>query len=337
MKPAELQRTLKEKPIPSLLCLYGEERYILERTVAQIIDLAVPPEARDFNFQVFHGKEASGEAVLDAIRTLPVFAPRRMILVKDIHECKAAELEVFLPTLQDLGPEMVLLCTADKIDLRKKFFQEFKKRGNLVEYKKYYPNQIPEFVREQAREANRVFTEDALALFCRRVGTNLVEIRGELEKLFSYLGEEDLADVEDVAAVVSDVRVDSIFELTDALGRRQKGESLRLLHRLLDEGIAPLVVLTMVTRHFRQLWKIRELLDGGTQRRDLPRQAGINPYLVDNLVDQAKLFTPAQNRRAFDNFLETDLALKSSGGHPAALLEKLLLSISEGEGARAVR
>jgi len=335
MKPAELQQALKKNQIPGLLCLFGEERFNLERMAARVVDHVVPADARDFNLQIFHGKEVAGESVLDAIRTLPVFAPRRLVYIKDIHESKAAELEIFLSALGDLGNETVFLCTGDKIDLRKKFFQELKKKGCLVEFPKYYPNQIPAFVKEQAREAGRSFTEDALALFCRRVGTNLVEIQGELEKLFSYLGERDLADAEDVAAVVSDVRVDSIFELTDALGRRQQGEALRLLHRLLDEGMAPLLILNMVVRHFRQLWKIRELLDEGSQRRDLPRKAGINPYLVDNLVSQARLFAPTQIRKTFDRFLETDLALKSSGGHPAALLEELLLSIVKGENKRA--
>jgi hypothetical protein len=66
-------------------------------------------------------------------------------------------------------------------------------------------------------------TEDALALFCRRVGSNLQEVHGELTKLFAYLGERTLADAADVAAVVSDTRVDSIFDLTNALGGREKG------------------------------------------------------------------------------------------------------------------
>ena len=102
-----------------------------------------------------------------------------------------------------------------------------------------------------------------MALFCRRVGSNLQEVVGELEKLFTYLGERNLVDVADVAAIVADSRVDSIFELTNALGGGDAGEALRLLGRLLGDGQAPLLVLNLMVRHFRQLWLTRELLDQG--------------------------------------------------------------------------
>ena len=98
---------------------------------------------------------------------------------------------------------------------------------------------------EQARDAGRAFTEEGLALFCRRVGSNLQDVHGELVKLFAYLGERPLADVEDVTAIVSDSRVDSIFDLTNALGQGNPGEALRLLGRILEEGVAPLLVLAM--------------------------------------------------------------------------------------------
>ena len=176
-----------------------------------------------------------------------------------------------------------------------------------------------------------------MALFCRRVGSNLQEVHGELTKLFVYLGERTLVDAADVAAVVSDTRVDSIFDLTNALGGREKGEALRLLARLLDEGGVPLVLLTMMVRHFRQLWKISELLDQGVGTKEIARRAGINPYFVDGLVAQAGRFSPARYRQTFALFLEADLALKSSGAHPSAMLEKLVLDVMADVGADARR
>jgi DNA polymerase-3 subunit delta len=331
MTPVELDRNLAAHKIPPLLFLFGEETFSLERTLQRVLDLAVPPDTRDFNYNVYHGRESRAENILDTVRTLPLFAAHRMVLVKDAQNLAAAELEAFVPYLQDPMPETVLVFTADKIDRRKKFFQEFNKKGELVEYKKLYDNQIPAFVKSQAHEAGRSFTEDALALFCRRMGTNLQEVHGELSKLFAYLGERNLADVKDVAAVVSDTRVDSIFDLTNAMGDKNTGEALRLLSRLLAEGVAPLLILSMMVRHFRQLWKTRELLEQGTGKQDLCRRIGINPYFLDGLVKQARRFSSVQYRHAFELFLDVDMALKSSGAHPAVLLEKLVQDIAVGE------
>lgn len=328
MTPAELNKRLDERRFPPLLLLYGEEGFLLDRAQQRLRDLVVPADARDFNFHVFHGKELKAEAAIDNARTLPVFNPYRLVLVKDLQHAPAGELDPFLGYLRDPCPETVLLFTADKIDARRKFFQEFKKHGEMVEFRRLYDNQIPAFVKEQARGAGRSLTEEAMALFCRRVGTNLQEIHGELTKLFSYLGEKKLADADDVAAVVSDTRTESVFELTNALGARRAAEALKVLERLLDEGVAPLVILTMVVRHFRNLWKARELLDRREGAGEMARLLGVNPYFVEGLISQARHFPAGKYPRLFELFLATDLALKSSGAHPAALLENLILEIS---------
>ncbi|BCR05112.1 DNA polymerase III subunit delta [Desulfuromonas versatilis] len=337
MTPTELKRAIQARKIPELLFLYGEEGFYLDKAVQTIREALVAADTRDFNFSLYHGKTLQAEAVLDTARTLPVLASHRLVLIKDAQEIPAAQLEAFIPYLKDPVAETCLTFVGDKIDGRKKFFQEFKKHGALVEFKKLYENQIPAFVQEQARERQRSFTEDALALFCRRVGSNLQEVHGELGKLFDYLGAKTLVDTADVAAIVSDTRVDSIFDLTNVLGRRDAAEGLRLLGRLLDEGVAPLLILNMMVRHFRQLWKTRELVEQGVPHRDLARRVGVNPYFIDGLVRQCKSFGPRQYPVFFDIFLAADLALKSSGAHPSAVLENLVLTIAAHRDAAAGR
>ena len=329
MSPGELQKKIKSGDLPELLYLYGTEKFFLDRTLKQITDATVPEDARDFNLQVYHGKEMQIEAVLDSVRTLPVFSPNRLVVIKDADKLSAADLESLSSYVEDAVPETCLVLVGDKVDKRKKFFQLFAKKGALVEFKGLYENQIPAFVKDQAVASGYSFTEDALALFCRRSGTSLMEIDGELQKLFQYTGQDrKLVDVSDVEEIVSDTRVDSIFDMVNAIGRREAGEALRLLGRLLDEGIAPLVVLSMLTRHFRQLWMSRELIDDNVPRKDISKRIGVNPYFIDGLLSQAKLFNHKQYRRSFELFLATDIALKSTGGNPGAMLEGLLLDIS---------
>lgn len=327
MTPADLEKCFSTRTFPPLLLLYGEESFLIDRTLHRLRDLLVPEEARDFNYHLFRGREARVETVLDAARTLPIFSPRRLIVFREVDEVPAGELDSFLSYLRDPAPETVLVLVAGKIDGRRKFYQEFRKCGEQVEFRRLYDNQIPAFVREQARAAGVTLTEDAMALFCRRVGTGLQEVYGELAKLCSYLGEKKLADVADVTAVVSDTRADSVFDLTNAIGEEKTGEALLLLRRLLEEGVAPLVILTMLARHFRQLWMARELLDRGTPAKEIARQIGLNPYFVDGVLAQARRFSTERCRQAFDLLLAVDLALKSSGAHPSALLETLVLEL----------
>lgn len=331
MTVAELNKAVEKGTIPSLLLLYGEETFLVARVLKRIEQRLVSPQDRDFNLTVLDGRLASATEIIDHARTLPVFASHRLVVVRDSQHLKADTLESLRSYLKDPVPETTLVFIADKIDKRRKFYQDFSKAGQLVQFKALYDNQLPSFVKDQAAELGFSMTEDALGRFCTRVGTQLQEVHGELLKLRTYLGERTLVDVKDVEAIVSDTRAESIFDLTNAVGQRKAAVALRLLKRLLDDGVAPLVVLAMLVRHFRQLWKASELLQQGTARNALPRALGINPYFLDGVVAQSRHFSDEEYRRAFNILLDADLALKSSGSHPSAILERVLMQLMSRE------
>ena len=329
MSLKELQNILQAGTVPGLILLYGQESFFVEKGMLAVRDAVVTPENRDFNLTQFYGKDFVPNDVVEQARTFPVFAERRLVMIKNIHESRAEQLETLLDYVEDPVPETVLLLTAEKIDARRKIFQLFKKNGVSIEFKKIYENQLPSFVRDLAKSSNLSLTAGALKLFCKRVGTNLAEVQGEMEKLVGYLGERDLADEADVAAIVSDTRIESIFDLTDAMGSGDRSTALTLLDRLLAEGQAPLMILAMMTRHFRQMWKISELVSQKVPQSELPRRVGASPYFLKGLMQQASRFDHRQYRQVFNRFLETDLALKSSGGEPRMQLEQLLLEIAD--------
>jgi DNA polymerase-3 subunit delta len=329
MSLRDLQNILQPGPLPSLVLLFGPENYFIEEGVSAILDATVLPENRDFNLTRFHGRDLKAVEVIEQAKTFPVFADRRLVIIKNIHEASGEQLDGLLDYVEDPAPETVLLLTAEKIDARRKFFQVLKKNGTIIEFKKIYENQLPSFVRDLAKSFDVSLTNGGLKLFCKRVGINLVEVQGELEKLKGYLGQRDIADEDDVAAIVSDTRIESVFELTDAIGRGDRSAALILLSRLLAEGQAPLMILSMMTRHFRQMWKIRELKAQKVPQNELSKRVGVSPYFIKGLMQQADRFATQHYRQVFNLFLATDLALKSSGSEPKMHLEKLVLDIVE--------
>jgi len=327
MTYAELRQRLKAGQIPSMLLLHGEETFFIDEAVRLVCDRVVPAADRDFNLSRFQGREMKAAEVIDQARTLPVFAQHRLVLIKNIQDAPAEQQEGLVAYLNDPVPETVLLVVGEKLDGRKKFFQTFRKKGEVVEFKRIYDNQLPATVKEIASSMRVTLTGPALQLFCKRVGTNLVEVHGELEKLRNFVAPDELIDEGAVADVVSDCRAESVFALTDALGEGRQDEALRLLNRLLADGQAPLMVLAMLVRHFRQLWKTLALLEQGVGERDLPAQVGVSPYFVKNLIAQSRRYSHRDFRRSFELFLEVDLALKSGGAEAEAHLERLIQNI----------
>ncbi|MBW2452519.1 MAG: DNA polymerase III subunit delta [Deltaproteobacteria bacterium] len=325
---ADIRQMLKEGSVPSLLMLYGDESYFVGEATNMIVDALVAVEDRDFNLTVYHGRDLNPVDITEQAATMPVFASRRLVLIKDLHDAPPDKLDTLIPYLEDPVPETVLLMTAAKIDGRRRFFQVLKQSGRVFEFKKIYDNQLPAVVRDMASDKGVSFASGALKLFCKRVGSSLMEVQGELTKLLCFLGERDLIEEEDVLAVVSDTRVESVFQLTDALGQGETDAAMRLLDRLLAEGQAPLMVLAMICRHFRQLWKTASLDKQGVPQKEMVRQVGISPYFIKGLVAQARRYDDHDFRAAFELFLATDMAIKSSGAAPHLHLDMLVLNLA---------
>ena len=325
MKYQELMHALDRGEVRPLLYLHGDEPYLMDKLVRRLLDLLVPRDMRDFNMEVFYGNENSGAEIVEAAATLPMFADWRVVLVKKADALPAVSLEAIAGYLDNPSPVTCLVFLGEKIDQRKKFFAEFKKKGELVECRRLYENQLGSFITAEAAARGKKIEGAAAEMLVYLVGNNLRELVSEVEKASLYAGDRNTVTVQDIREVASDTRVNSVFELADALGEKKIDRALRSLDTLLEGGEAPLLVLAMITRHFRQLWKVRELLDRKAPARDIGKAAGINPYFLQGIIPQARNYQPVELRRLFEKIFQTDLALKTGRIKPRVVLERLLL------------
>ncbi len=336
MKPDEFAKSLQKGDIGPLYYFHGDEPYLIERGVKSLLSRTVPPDSRDFNLDIFYGKECKGGEIAAASQTLPMFADRRVVLVKRSSDLSAVALEILTEYITDPSPSTCLIFEGEKIDQRKRFFVEMKKQGNLVEFKRLYENQLGPFIREEAAGYGKKVEAAASEMLVYLAGNNLQEIAAEVEKVATYVGTRDTIRIADVKELVSDTKVDTVFELADALGGKELGKALRNLNTILRDGEAPLMVLAMLTRHFRQLWKVKELCDKRVPPQEIGKATGINPYFIKGIVEQAKNYRLSEFKGIFERFFETDLALKTSGGKPVNLMECLVMDIcGKGAGRRA--
>jgi DNA polymerase-3 subunit delta len=334
MKPDEFEKTLHKGDISPLYYFYGDEPYLIDRGVKRLLSSLVAPEFRDFNLTIFYAKECKGDEIVNASQTMPMFADRRVVLVKRGGDLSAAALEILTDYVADPSPSTCLIFEGEKIDQRKKFFVEMKKQGRLVECKRLYENQLGPFIREEVAVCGKRVEAAAVELLVYLVGNNLQELAAQVEKVTTYVGARETVKLADIKEVVSDTKVDSIFELADALGGRELGKALRCLNTILRDGEAPLMVLAMLTRHFRQLWKVRELGDRKLPPQEIGKAAGINPYFLKGVLSQAQNYRRSEFKWIFERLFETDLALKTSGGKPHGLMESLVIDICRTEQSR---
>ncbi|NVN90539.1 MAG: DNA polymerase III subunit delta [Desulfuromonadales bacterium] len=326
MTPQELETAIRNGKLPSLCYLYGEEPFLIERATRLLLDKAVDPSLKDFNFNVYFGNESKGIDIVDTAQTLPMFADQRAVLVKRAELLKADALEVLFDYIRKPAGTTCLIFNGLKIDQRKKFFLELKKQGALVEYKRLYDNKLSGFIISEALVHGKPMEPAAADLLSFLIGNNLLELSSQIEKLALYAGTRSKITLDDVRAVASSSKAFTVFELARFLGVKDLPNALKSLDTLFRNGEEVPMMLGALARHFRQLWRVREMVERKASPSDISREVGINSYFVGEYLQQAKNFDRQQLRSIFDELYRCDVSSKS-GGQPYTLMHGLVMGI----------
>jgi DNA polymerase-3 subunit delta len=319
---------LREGEPGPLYLLYGKEHYLVGRAVDLLKQRVLDPRTKDFNAELFHGKEANPQSIVQAARTLPMMAKRRFVLLRDADEMKADALAQLIPYVQAPARETCLILTAEKVDQRLKLFTVWKKHGVMVKLDPLYERQLPGFVREEARARNVRFEPGAAELLCDEIGTDLGQLADAVERLGIFVGDRAVS-ARDVEEVIATSRQRSVFELAEAVGEGDRSRALTVLTAMIGARESGVRVVSMLARHVRQLWTAQDLMQKGRPSKfDLAGALGIPPFFVDGLMNQARRVDPPKLARMHDALFRADKALKSSRVDDARLLEKLILDMT---------
>lgn len=307
---------------------HGEDEYRrsleLETMKAKLGD----PTTVDLNTTELSGRRLSQDELVFACDALPFLAEKRLVVVHDLaarFERKAGatrsrpeqesaflkRLEEYLNTLPDTT--RLVFVENRKIGARNPVHRIVSKseQGYEREFTPLRAGELSRWIVEEVTEKQGQIDPAAVSLLAAHVGNDLRLLDHEIEKLLTYVGGERPITAADVERLVSYVQEANIFHMVDALGRRDTRRAMELVEKLLDDGQHPLYLLRMITRQFRILLQIKELLAKGTSSADMRALLGLHPFVVEKTTKQAPNFSLSQLEAIYHRLLELDVAVKS--------------------------
>ena len=318
-----LQWLKKPSPLHPLYFVVGSEPFFLSE-IKKAFKRQMSSQLEDFNQDEIFAGETSLEDILTLFETLPLFSERRLLFCNQADKLSDKDWERLQPVLSSPS-HTVFVCFFEKKDGRKKHFKFLKEKGrelNAAPLKSWELAPWLDFLSQ--REALN-FSPSARALFQELVGTHLMELQIELKKLKQYLGESAQATEQDVLSCTSRLKIESLFDLTTALGNKNVVKSLNLLALLLDQNRNEIAILSLLARHVRILGKIK----GGQKEKlnssQLVQRAGVSPYFFKDYLKQSELWSEQQIEQTLQALFLTDKALKSSSLSSHIWLENFIL------------
>ncbi len=242
-----------------------------------------------------------------------------MVVIKGVDRLPEPAVPPLLSLIQTPPETTVLVLTADGIDARKKLFAQLRSSAVCVEFKAPYERDLPRWILGRVEAAGKRIDADASRLLQLRVGCQLRDLANEIEKLLILTGEGETVTREDVSRAVTDSRTATVFELADAVGRRDPPAALARLRHLMDQGESPIGAVALLIRHIGILRKARWLRDSALPKAELARRLKLPMFFLPNYLDQAADFDDASLYLAFDALHEADDHLKSRPDAATAL------------------
>jgi len=316
----DLETRISNGDLDPVYLLAGTDPFLYQRIAGALARQVVTEATRAFNYDVFEGKSTAASAILSAVRTVPMMAKRRLVVVRDVEGLGADTLAALAAYLDKPIPETILVLWAQKADGRIKLYQVAKKKNFLHEL--VVPKNLVGWILDEAARRRARISEDAARRLADVVGGDLGRLSSAIEQLVLYAGDRPV-DAADVDELIAETRERSVFELANAVGQGNREKAMRAVAKLCDQRESTIGVAMMLARHMRQVALAREMTEARAPRAELPRLIGAPPFAIDGLVQQARRFSARALGRAFELIAQADLDLK--GPPKAALGERIVL------------
>jgi DNA polymerase-3 subunit delta len=336
MDASTFLRNAERGPLPPVVLVHGGDAQLLDDVLAVVTRGLFPDAAAAaFDREVFDGREADTEAVVNAALTLPLGAPRRLVVVRHAQGLPARDAGTLARYAAAPSPAACLLLLADEAlgpgrDRKAPhWLLEAVPATAVVEPVARRGRAVEDWVRQRARGEGLTVSEEAARLLVQWVGDDGAALLGEVRKAALAGGPDNRSvGVTEVTAVVGEHRVSGVFDLTRAIERREPGLALRTLERLLATE-DPMPVLALLTREVRTAWTVREWHAGGLSVEQIARRLNRPPAVVQALVAAATAQSPAALTRKLERCWETERRLKSRGD-PLAEMATLVTELCRG-------
>ncbi len=369
---------LKQSAPLVLVC--GEDDFAVSQRAKQIYH-QWREEVGGMDHEIIDGNVAhSGEALKvlsrlrEALQTLPFFGSAKVVWLQNCNflaDERVASAKAVTESLVELAQELKefswshpcnlrLLISAGKVDKRKVFYKSLDKLGTVESFAGWsaddrdWADQAEAAARKALGARQKEISEKALAELVSRVGPNARQLDNEIEKVSLYVGDRQVIEFDDVAAVCVRNKTARAFALGDALGDR---DLPRLLQRLdeelwevkLDPRKSEIGLLYGLISKVRAMILLKEMLregwikpgvDFGRFKGQLERvpadqlpqdrrfnPLALNPYVLYKALPQADRYRQDELIRAMDLLFQCNHRLVSSSLDESLVLQQTLVQI----------
>lgn len=322
----KLNEEIKTGQLKQVYLLYGEETY-LRGQYRDKLKTALLGDGDSMNYHYFEGKDVAVGEVIDLAETMPFLAERRVIILENSN-LFAHGGELLAEYLASPAETAFFVFVEPTVDKRSKLYKAVSAKGRAIEFKAQDESVLKRWILGFLKKENKNITERDLNLFLEKTGTDMENIRKELEKLLCYCMDKDVISAQDIEAICTKQVNNQIFDMINALAQGQQKKAMELYYDLLTLKEPPMRILYLITRQFNMLLQVKELKNKGYDANTIGEKVGLAGFIARKYVAQAAKFKETDLRTALKDCVEAEEAVKTGRMNDVMSVELLIVKYS---------
>ncbi len=322
-----IQEDLKNGNFRQIYLLYGEEDYLIAQYRDKLLK-ALVPEGDTLNFSRFEGKDTRVSEVIDLCETIPFLSERRVILFENsgFFKNKCDELADYLPQIPDY---LYLIFVEKQVDKRSRMYKALKDKGRAAEFSMPDDKTLLTWIGTiLGKNGRKIRTTDAGVLL-QRTGSDMGNIKNELDKLIGYTEGRDMVTMADIDAVCTNRAENRVFDMVRAVADKDQKRAMLLYEDLLALREPPLKILFNLTREFRRMLLIKKMEREGTAQSEIAAVLGVKPFAVQKSSRCARRYTVSALEKILEEFAAADEDVKTGRLDDRLAVELMIVKCSK--------
>jgi DNA polymerase-3 subunit delta len=330
MKADKILEALRKKNYKTVYWLEGEEDFFIDQVLDYAESNILTEDEAAFNRTIVYGRDTDWATVMNACRRYPMFAERQVVIVKEAQAMKDIDkLEPYIE--QPLSSTLLFIgYKGKKVDGRTKLAKTLKSKSEMLTTRKLYDNELPEWVQSLGREKGFTLTNKALYLLIDHIGNDLSRINNEIDKIAINLGDRKNITEDDIEQFVGISKEYNVFELQDALAKRDLAKAIRIAQYFENNPKAgPLqLIFPSVYTFFSKLQMIHT--SGGGSDKALSGSIGVPEWKMREYLQAAhkyNLLAIERNILLLQKYNLRSLGVNDVGTEDGQLLKEMLVKM----------
>ena len=233
----------------------------------------------------------------------------KVIVVKRLSESKSKTIIKELIEKAGKGYKSDIYLWEDhKLDKYSSLLKALSKSGRVNETRTPGLIGIKKFASDFFKQEGIVINEPVLNMLVAKMPQDKVSMANELEKLILLLhsSRETTLTLEDLEAISFSELENQVWDLTDAITRRDKKEALRLVNKIFKRNEDFPLIISALTNQLELLYMLKENIS----TQDMLEKFKIHPFIIEKNRSNAGRFTKDQLKTFFQKATNLDFSVK---------------------------